>query len=175
MTDLAEEFSRACCSIDADRLAELQAAGVHTHHRDGAQLVGMALVQVHRGGLFEPADVGDAAVLVPCGWWDGMAWVLDDLVAFHLNQPDRWWRRLGVADVLGHIGFSVEPRRLHPTPLVWLQDGGRGLCLLDWGMDPVDLLAGAGALVADRSLFKRLRKATVTAAVARLDRMVCHG
>ncbi len=54
MTSLEGEFSQAVCSITPERFAALRAAGVP----DAAfakHLVGMASIQVHRGGLAAPA------------------------------------------------------------------------------------------------------------------------
>lgn len=70
---LSDEFITAACSIDADGLAALLTAGIKPTDRDGAPLVGMAQIQVHRGGLFDIADPevgGDMAVLA--GWWQGL-------------------------------------------------------------------------------------------------------
>ena len=67
--------------------------------------------------------------------------------------------------MLGTVdGFFVEPRRLHRRPIDWLIDEGRGLCILDWGRDPVDLLLGAGHLTADESLQKKLYAVAAKAA-----------
>jgi hypothetical protein len=138
-------------------------------------MVGMAPIETHRGGLFDIVDDGDLAVLVPAGEHDGLNWQLHDIVAFHLDKPERWWRQRGVADVLGRVdGFSVEPRRLHRHPLDWLKDAGHGLCVLNWKLDPVDLLMGAGRLVADQHIAKKLRAAVHRAAAASVGNLI-HG
>ena len=110
------------------------------------------------------------------GEWDGLNWILDDIVAFYPARPERWWLRRGHAEVLGAVnGFSIEPRRLHRRPIDWLIDEGRGLCILDWRRNPVDLLLGAGPLVADRFLENRLRKAAIKAAAAHVKDVVSYG
>lgn len=172
---LADEFTTAVCSLTLARVAEMQAAGIPP--KVISRLIcGMSPIETYRSGLFEIRDEGPPAVLLPCGIHDGLNWQLADLVAFYLDQPDRWWRRRGDAGVLGDLlHYSVKPRRLHLRPLDWLRDGGRGFSILDWAVDPVALLAGAGELVADRFLLKRLRKTAINSAVAQLDRMVSHG
>jgi len=131
-SSIADEYAASCCNIDGDRLAELQAAGIQLHGRDGQQIVGRLPIETYADGLYEPRDDGPAAVICPVGTWDSLNWRLDDLVAFYLAQPSRWWLRRDVATVLGDPhAFSIEPRRLAANPLGWLQGGGRGLCLLD--------------------------------------------
>jgi hypothetical protein len=174
MIALEDEFSAAVCNINSERLAALRAAGV-PDAVFGDHLVGMAPIETHRGGLFDIVDDGDLAVLVPAGEHDGLNWQLHDIVAFHLDKPERWWRQRCVADVLGRVdGFSVEPRRLHRHPLDWLKDAGHGLCVLNWKLDPVDLLMGAGRLVADQHIAKKLRAAVHRAAAASVGNLI-HG
>lgn len=172
---LSEQFSEAVCSITPERLDLLKSAGIPDKVINSL-ICGIAPIETHGRGLYEPRDDGPLAVLVPCGFHDGLNWQLDDVVAFFLDRPDRWWCRRGDAVLLGDLQhFAIEPRRLHARPIDWLRDGGTGLCLLDWQVDPIDLLAGAGELVADRPLLTRLRKSTVQAASARLDRIVSYG
>jgi len=162
MTDLKTEFLEACCSITPVHLAALQAAGV-PDTTFSLPMVGMTSIQTHSGGLFDIVDDGDLAVIVPVGEWDGLNWQLEDLIAFMLDDPTRWWRRLGAADVLGNVeGFTIEPKTLHLTPLDWLRAGGTGLVILDWSRDAIDLLQGAGPIAAAESL-----KNLVYAAAAR--------
>ncbi len=177
MIGLEAEFSRAVCSLTPERIDMLRGAGVHERAIfHDPLLVGMAPIETHRGGLFDPVDDGDLAVLLPCGEHDGLNWHLDDVCAFHLDQPTRWWLRRGVADVLGRVnGFSIEPRRLSATPLEWLKDAGGCCCILDWRRDPLDLLLGAGRLVADRPIQTKLRTLAVKAAAARTKDLFQYG
>lgn len=61
------------------------------------------------------------------------------------------------------MGFTVEPKTLHPTPLDWLKAGCSGLVVLDWS-DPLDALMGAGAITASESLKNKLHAAAARAA-----------
>jgi hypothetical protein len=175
MTDLTQEFSDAVRNVSEDELAALFAAGVPEEALQPSPVFGLVTFQAH-GSTYKPVDEGVLAVIVPCGFWDGLDWQLDDLCAFYLDKPERWWLRLGVGVLLGDIHrTSLSPRRIYQTPLQWLQGGATGFCILDWVADPVDLLIGVGDLIADRSLLNRLRKSTIQAATARLDRVVCYG
>ncbi len=170
---LEDAFSRACCSLTPDRLRALRRAGVPEAALFNPLMVGVAPISPHRGGLFDIVDDGDLAILVPAGEHNGLNWQLEDIVAFRLDRPERWWRRRGVADVLGRVdGFSVEPRRLHRHPLDWLKDAGHGLCVLNWKLDPVDLLMGAGRLVADQHIAKKLRAAVHRAAAESVGNLI---
>lgn len=153
MTDLRDEYSAACCNVTSDDLRTLIAAeGVSKDALQPSPMFGMATIQTH-GTTYEPADEGELAVIVPCGWFDGLHWQLVDLVAFKLQDPTHWWRRLGIADVLGDVhGFTIQPKTLVAMPLDWLRIAGHGICLLDWSSDPVDVLMGAGAITAPESL-----------------------
>jgi hypothetical protein len=178
MIGLEDEFSKAVCSLTPERIDRLRAAGVHERAIFHTPLlVGMAPIQTHRGGLYDvDATAAAWAILLPCGEWDGLNWQLVDICAFHPDQPDKWYRRRGAADVLGVIDhFSMQPRRLHRRPIDWLVDEGRGLCVLDWGRNPVDLLRAAGPLMADRFLENRLRKVAVKAAAAHVKDLVSNG
>jgi len=176
MIDLGDEFSAACCNVTRDDLWPLFAAGVSEDALQPSPMFGMALIETH-GTFYEPIGYGYTigggagapprrAVIVPCGTWDWQEWQLVDLVAFKLDDPTRWWRRLGVADILGNApSFTVEPKTLHPTPLDWLRAGGTGLVVLDWSRDPVDLLLGAGAITAAETLKNKLYAAAARCAV----------
>ncbi len=172
------EFSAAVCSLTPERIDVLRAAGVH----EGAifhdpLMVGMAPIQTHRSGLFDLDATGDRwAALLPCGEHDGLNWQLEDIVAFFPDQPARWWRRRGAGVVLGALNaFSVDPQRLHQRPLDWLNDAGRGLCIIDWSRNPLNLLLGAGHLVADLPIQTKLRALAVKAAAARTKELFQHG
>jgi len=175
MTDLAREFSDAVCSVRGEDLVAVFAAGVPENALQPSPIFGMASIETH-GTFYKAVGYGHTgggggappsrAVIVPCGTWDWPEWQLFDLVAFKLENPTRWWRRLGVADILGNAAsFTVEPKTLHPTPLDWLRAGGTGLVVLDWSRDPVDLLIGAGALTAPKTLKNKLYAAAAHCAV----------
>ena len=171
MIDVEDEFSQACCNINPERLAALRAAGVpdavYADH-----LVGMAPIEPHRGGLFDIADVGDPAVLLPVGEWGGLNWKLEDLVAFYLDRPGRWWRRLGAVQVLGAENIAPEPvvpLRLHDTPLSWLRAAARGACVIDWRVDPERFLYAGPIEAESHSLKARLERRIQQAALAKFQ------
>ena len=171
MIGLEDEFSAAVCSIDSGRFAALRVAGV-PDKAISQHMVGMARIQPHRGGLFDVVDDGDLAVLQPVGEWDGLNWVLEDLVAFHLDRPDRWWLRRGAVQILGAQNIRPEPvfpLTLHDTPLSWLQAGAGGVCVIDWRVDPERFLY-AGPIEADSpSLKARLERRIQSAALAKFN------
>ena len=89
--------------------------------------------------------------------WPGWA-EMNDLVAFKLDSPTRWWRRRGDVDLLG--AFNITPWRLsplviHETPLSWLQAGADGICIVDWALDPIARLGVVGHLEAENQVLKR--------------------
>jgi hypothetical protein len=108
-------------------------------------LPGLAPV-TERGHLFEFAEDGREALIVPC--YDGIPGMLDanperhveelrDLVAVDLDRPERFWRRRGEALVLGNAYLEIagqegEPVPVFKNPISWLKSGGAGICVLDW-------------------------------------------
>ena len=114
MIALDEEFSSAVCNIDPGRIAALRAAGV-PDKAFAAHLVGMAPIEAHRGGLFDIADDGDLAVLLPVGEWDGRNGRLEDIVAFHPDTPETrndyavYYDRLQELD--GQVGKILDQLR----------------------------------------------------------------
>ena len=177
MIDLADEFATAVCSLTPQRIEWLRSADIPDEAIFAEPLmVGASPVETYGGGLYEPRDEGQAAVLVPAGLATATGWDLVDIVAFYLDKPDRWWRRTGEGTLLGTINrFSVEPRRLHRDPLTWLRGQGRGVCVLDWSHDPTNMLLGAGPLVAKRPLLNRLQTTAEKVAAARIKGIVRYG
>jgi hypothetical protein len=167
-----DEFSQAVCSLTPVRVRALRDAGIP----ESPHVVGVADITTGPGGHFDFHESGRLAVILPCGEWDGVDWVLEDLVAFHLDRPDRWWLRRGGATVLGVVNtFTIEPRTLHATPLDWLKAGACGLCILDWTGNPVDRLAGAGHLHAAQSLKEKLHAAAELAAAQSVRNLFYDG
>ena len=96
------------------------------------------------GRFFMPDPFGQPAFVLPV--WDGEpvgelnpdpSIPLVDLCAFHLEEPERWWLRVGAPDlVLGKDQFVTAMVtgsivHLHATPLQWLRAGCVGACPLD--------------------------------------------
>ena len=171
---LADEFSAVVCSLTPERITTLRGAGIP----DGvisSLMVGMAPIQTHRGGLFDIVDEGNLAVLLPAGEWDGLNWQLEDIVAFHLDKPERWWRRSGSAQLLGGFNISegcLRPLQICATPLDWLIGKADGLVVVDWSLDPVAALSGAGRLKANsHKILGKLRHRSHQCAAEQFERM----
>ena len=96
------------------------------------------------GRLFMPDSFGTPAYVL--GVYDGEpvselnpdpTVPLVDLLAFKLEEPDRWWLRIGAAGlVLGKDKFleamvTGSNITLHATPLQWIQAECEGACPLD--------------------------------------------
>ncbi len=152
MTDLFAEFVAAAGKLKAQHVARLEAAGVpRSAIYGGPMLCGAAPVSTSTDGLFEPAEEGRAAVIVPVGQrftpWCGWEF-MDDLCAFYLDQPSRWWLRCGTEAVLGLEALEdAYGRKAAPllvgTPLDWLKAGGDAVCIVNWGaVDPRGLFVG---------------------------------
>ena len=119
----------------------------------GSQEIGDGRIVTHSSGLFEFHDDGEPALIVPEGEpeWPGWAEIYD-LVVFKPDNPGRWWRRRGDADLLGASNirpWRLSPLTIHETPLSWLQAGADGICVINWGFDPIARLGGAGHLKAE--------------------------
>ena len=100
--------------------------------------VGISRVRIE-GDHFVPDDNGIEMVIIIC--WSAPPRLLDgswqapepiDLLAFRLEEPGRWWSRVGIVTALGVklvSDLSDAPIRIWKTPLQWLQAGGAGICL----------------------------------------------
>ena len=143
-------------------------------------LVGVGHIVTHSTGVFEFHIDGGLALIVPEGEPEvpGWAWI-DDLIAFMPDNPSRWWRRRAEVDLLGASNVTpwrLSPITIHATPLSWLQAGGDGVCIVDWGFDPITHLARAGHLEAETSALKRrLERHIQEAALAGFNIAVMEG
>ena len=123
----------------------MQQALAHPH---AYKWVGVDHVRADGPGLYRPDDVGVLAAIVDAGGCD--------LVAVDLRHPERWRRRIGIADLLGEenligLNFSGEPLLVQPSPAEWLNANGNGIAILEYtpslcGM----LLTIPGGLSVDR-------------------------
>ena len=134
-------------------------------------LVGVAHIVPHSSGFFDFHDEGEPAIIVPEGEPVVLGWgEIDDLIAFKPADPANWWLRRGNVDLLGC--YNITPWRLDSlcicvTPLSWLQAGAKGVCILDWGLNPASVLLGAGYLeVESLALKTRLERRISVAALA---------
>jgi len=155
----------------ADLYGEMQQALAHP---GASPYVGVARVRPDGDGLYVPD--ADGPILA------GVVAVIPhekiiDLVAIDLRRPDRWRRRLGIADLLGEsnlvgLSFTGEPIAVHPGPAEWLNAGGEGCAVLEFtptvcgllrsirgGLDVADDPDFAEAL--ERNLTDPMRRPTI--------------
>lgn len=173
MTSLEDEFAGCVDRLDARHFAWFAKLGIPSRTVFGLRsLVGVGRIVPNASGLFELHDDGEPALIIAEGEPEVPGWaVLDDLVAVMPDDADRWWLRRGAIDLLGAYNlnsWTVDPVVLHATPMRWLQGGARGFCIIDWQLDPGQLLFGAtGGLVADsEALRDRLRQRIVDHALS---------
>lgn len=138
----------------------------------GAGLLGLARVDLQRGGLFAFDPAGEARLIL--GVEEGGALV--DLVAIASAERDAWALRCGYAAVLGADALEAADAlvmcerpavvRLHGTPLDWLiglsaDSEALAVCVLDWNAMALRQLRGLGAQVTlacdDAAAAERLR------------------
>ena len=140
--DLAREWL-ATPSLNSRQRRQIEDLGITREaiHRAGG--LGWARVSTV-GRLYRPADSGDVAIIQPV--WAGPApsiyeavedYVVSDVLAWRLEEPTRWWYRLGTpgavlgADNLGLAHIEGWPITFELSPLAWLLADCRGAVLLD--------------------------------------------
>lgn len=174
MIDLLDELAAAVCNLPPATIARLQCFGIpEAVIFDLPLMIGVAKVQTFPSGFYEPSDDGKNVVITAAGRPAELVWAeLDDLIAFRPQDPDRWWRRRGEVQVLGSGNIRPEPvfpLTLHDNPLSWLQAGARGVCVIDWRVDPERFLY-AGPIEAETSSLKaRLERRIQSAALAKFN------
>jgi hypothetical protein len=174
MIDLIDELADAVCSLSWTRIDWLCGLGVPRQTILAHPLmIGVAKVQTSPDGFYEPGDDGTDAVIIAEGRpappiWDG----LDDLIAFQPEAPGRWWRRRGEVKILGGHNLrhgSTLPVIVHENPLSFLRGGARGVCVIDWRINP-EVLVSTGPLEAEsKQLESRLRQRAREAAAERFS------
>ena len=104
--------------------------------------------------------------------------MVDELVAIRTRKPGDWLVRRGDCPILGWglnenlIDYSAalkEPIAVYETPLPWLQSGGRGICIIDWELDPRHKLAGLKFACQTTKLEDDLKQRVCKAALAKFD------
>jgi hypothetical protein len=172
--DLRDELVDAVTQIPPERLAYLTGVGIPENLVcSGPHRVGFGEIQTN-GDFYEPASgAGTSAIIVAEIHADEVC----DLIAFYPEAPGRWWLRRGEVEILGaeHLGERVFPTIIHPNPMVWLQSGGNGVCIVNWSLDPLSRLAFAGRLRAPLHIKRRLEKRIQETALELLDIEVCDG
>ena len=148
-------------SLNSRQRTQLEELGIT---REAVHLgAGLGWMRVSTTGrLYMPSDAGDVAIIQPV--WVGPAPSiyqavehprLADLLAWHPEEPTRWWYRLGTpgialgADNLGLAHSEGWPISFATTPLAWLLGNCRGAVLLEvceahW-RDLDEAVAGAAA------------------------------
>ena len=175
MTDLDREFALAIDGVTPLQVERFLRMGIPRRIVYGPRhYLGVACIITSSDGLFEFHEDGELALIVPEGEpaVPGWEWI-DDLIAFMPNNPGRWWRRRGDADLLGASNITpwrLSPLTLHGSPLSWLLAGASGICITNWSLDPIAILAGAGRLEAETpTLKRRLERRIQEAALASFD------
>ncbi len=130
-------------SLNSRQRHQLEGLGVTREAVHRASGLGWARVST-TGRLFHPADAGDVMLIQPV--WTGPAPsiyqavehpMLDDLIAWRLEEPTRWWCRLGTPGIalgadnleLAHSeGWAIT---FELSPFAWLLANCRGAVLLD--------------------------------------------
>lgn len=163
------------------RLLELGMDPAALGRLTGEGLLGLARVEVLKGGLFQFDPGGEQRLILgvcePCGrGWGPAAHeerVLVDLVAISSADPNAWALRCGYAAVLGEDALEEADAavcaerpamvRLFGRPLDWLIAGGApgSICVLDWTAAALARLRGLGSKVTlacdDAAAAERLR------------------
>lgn len=180
MIELDDELAEAVCSLSWIRIDWLCGLGIPRQTILNLPLsVGVTKAKISPDGFYVPDDDGVDVVIVAEGQpeppiWDG----LDDLIAFQPKNPMCWWRRRGDVQILGTHNLqrrSLSPIVIHENPLSFLRAGARGVCIVDWRIDP-ERLAAAGPLEAESPrLANRLRRRAQEAAATRLTITVTEG
>jgi len=117
-----------------------------------------ARVRVTGAGFWEFDPTGKLAYILPVldadGFYiDGVAWFPD--------QPRRWWLFDGMATFLGELTLERSkwrgtPLVLSETPADWACSKTETVCLLDWNVSLVSLLAGVSMIACNRRLQRRI-------------------
>jgi hypothetical protein len=179
MIDLQDELADAVCNLPPATITRLRSFGIpEAAIFDLPLMIGVAKVQTFDSGFYEPNDDGEHVVIIAEGQRAGPVWdTLDDLIAFRPQDPGRWWRRLGAVQVLGSGNIRTEPvfpLTLHDTPLSWLRARARGVCVIDWRIDPERFLHAGPIEAESPSLKARLERRIQSAALARFDISICE-
>lgn len=142
--DLKAEWEMSLDNPDRTPLEQFSALGVEFDSLLACGYWGGARVCCE-GQNWSPDESGEPMIIQPV-YADEIPSVeccvddplLVDLIAWRIEQPERWWYRRGeLGLVLGaieierarHFGHSLH---LYRTPLNWLRARGRGACVLDW-------------------------------------------
>lgn len=150
--ELWAELDRANHQLNPDHIAHLVSLGVSFSTLQYCPL-GYERIEIE-GNLYTPSDNGQGSIISPIFEWEADGPFLDeggrllpeppepelvlvDLAAWRPSGPSRWWlRRNEPATMLGRENLedaarAETPIQLFRDPLGWLQDGGRGVVILN--------------------------------------------
>lgn len=156
--DCAAEFSQAAAMVKGKDFDALVQRGVSRSWLfSGAMRFGIAEIEIHADGSYEPVAGGRAAVIVPenpcdttrCLFED---WPFGDLVAYFPENPERWWRRCLLAqfinpEAIERADYLHQRLQFWRSPLGWLRGSGRGIVALDRRADLFLHLGGVREVV----------------------------
>lgn len=179
--DLQDEIFAAAHRIRLSHFSALATLGVSPQAvgrlNCSQPSIGAVRIEDMGGGLFQPSDTGEGACIVACcgpeDEWGNRP--INDLIAFHIASPDRWWWRTGEASLLGEhmvVNDIGEPVPVVATPADWLALAGHAICILDWSnTSPAwpALRSGPSLSFSDGALRQKVRDALVE--TARLPHM----
>ncbi|MGF1629144.1 MAG: hypothetical protein ACFCUT_06705 [Kiloniellaceae bacterium] len=151
--DLQAEMDLASDALTPRRLMD---AGLDWEAAMTAGGIGLLRAEIHADSAFQPVPEGGQPLwCLPCFYGPIQPSTLADIVAWSPATPDCWYRRTGLAAVLGYVNVqrcraSVwdfggdEPLppptlTLHPTPKHYALAGFDGAVILDWEFGPPEL------------------------------------
>jgi hypothetical protein len=163
--DLAEEFTAATADAKRDDFDHLIAQGVpYTWLWLGPMRFGITNI-ITTGATYEPMEHGKRAFIMPAVPLreDVLDNDVGDLIAWHPENPEKWWCRLGALPFLNfeaveRAAHYHEPLRLRALPLSWLKSGGQGAVILDQSAHLPLWLGGVSKIIfEDLVLAKRVK------------------
>lgn len=121
---------------------------------------GVARIETHKSGFYEPFDRGQIAIVQSCARCpEPYSPDVIDLVAWLPGNPGQWWVRIGCAPVLDldeidRAAFFGTALTVHGTPLDYLRAGCTGTVIL---RDAPFWLGGVQRIIApDRETANRI-------------------
>jgi hypothetical protein len=176
--DLDAEFLLATEVVKHCHFDALERAGVNRSSLfRGAMKFGVEEIVTADDGLYQPLAGGHLAYIVPviplkAAWEEADGDDdLGDLVAWHLKEPQRWWRRCGLLSILNPGAIAIAERfgkalHIRRSPLSWLQHNSSGCVILDRHADLRLAFGGVADVVAEdlelgEEIERRLREPPV--------------
>jgi hypothetical protein len=137
-------------------------------------VLGMAGIEELDRDFYQPCLDGEQSLIIA-----DFGETADELVGQTVNElvaysakDGRWRVRRGDVPILGlnnamidYAATLKEPIDLFETPLSWLQHEGRGLCIIDWNLRPLDHLQGLRIRCETTKLERRLKARIAEAAL----------